>query len=105
MHRAPVILLLLPVLRGTDAIGDAARWIQSGACDMMVTGGVEAPITKMGVAGFNVIQALSTKNDTPEKASSPFDKNRDGFVMAEGAGILVLEEYEHAVKRGGKNLL
>ncbi len=101
--QGPCYTVVTACASGTDAIGDAARWIESGTVDMMVTGGVEAPITRLGVAGFNVIQALSTKyNDTPEKASRPFDKNRDGFVMAEGAGILVLEEYEHAVKRGAR---
>jgi 3-oxoacyl-[acyl-carrier-protein] synthase II len=76
-------------------------WIQNGTADIMVTGGVEAPITKLGLAGFCVIQALSSRYcDTPEKASRPFDRERDGFVMGEGAGILILEEYEHALKRG-----
>jgi 3-oxoacyl-[acyl-carrier-protein] synthase II len=84
-----------------DSIGEAAKWIQDGMSDVMITGGTEAAITKMGIGGFCVLQSLSTKyNDTPEKASRPFDKDRDGFVMAEGAGILILEEYEHAKKRG-----
>ncbi len=88
---------------GTDAIGQALRWIRSGEADIMITGGTEASITPIGVAGFCVLQALSTKyNDTPEKASRPFDKDRDGFVIAEGSGILVIEELEHAKKRGAK---
>lgn len=100
--QGPCYTVVTACASGTDAIGDAARWIESGNCDIMVSGGVEAPITKLGVAGFNVIQALSTRNDSPETASRPFDKNRDGFVMAEGAGILILEEYEHAVARGAR---
>jgi 3-oxoacyl-[acyl-carrier-protein] synthase II len=77
------------------------RSIQDGVTDIVVTGGVEAVITSLGIASFNVIHALSTKyNDTPEKASRPFDRDRDGFVMGEGAGILILEELEHALARG-----
>lgn len=88
---------------GTDAISDSARLIETGVTDIMITGGCEAPITKMAVSGFSVIQALSTKyNDTPEKACRPFEKNRDGFIIAEGAGSLILESYEHAKKRGAK---
>lgn len=84
----------------SHAIGDAYRIIQYGDADVMVCGGSEAPITPMGLGGFNSMKALSTRNDAPEKASRPFDAQRDGFVMGEGAGTLVLEEYEHAVKRG-----
>jgi len=88
---------------GTDAIGQAYRWIKSGEQDIMVTGGAEAAITEIGVAGFCILQALSTKfNDIPEKSCRPFDKDRDGFVIAEGAGILVIEELEHAKKRGAE---
>jgi 3-oxoacyl-[acyl-carrier-protein] synthase II len=88
---------------GTHAIGDAARIIQVGAADIMLCGGAEAAICRMGVAGFAAARALSTKrNDSPEEASRPWDKSRDGFVMAEGSGILVLEELEHAQKRGAK---
>ena len=84
-----------------DAIANANRLIKDNVCDMMITGGTEAPLTPIGVGGFCVIQALSTRyNDTPEKASRPFDKDRDGFVVGEGAGILVLEEMEHARRRG-----
>jgi len=85
---------------GNHAIGDAFRIIQRGDADMMVCGGSEAAITPMGFGGFCALRALSTLNDDPEKASRPFDKNRDGFVMGEGAGIVVLEEKEHALKRG-----
>jgi 3-oxoacyl-[acyl-carrier-protein] synthase II len=86
----------------SHSIGDAFILIQRGDADIMITGGAEAAITPMGVGGFNAMKALSTRNDAPEKASRPFDKQRDGFVMGEGAGILVLEEYGHAVKRGAR---
>ncbi len=84
------------------AIGAALRTIQNGDADIMVCGGSEASITPMGIGGFNAMKALSTKNDEPEKACRPFDLNRDGFVMGEGAGILVLEDLEHAKKRNAK---
>lgn len=81
------------------AIGDSYKIIQRGAADVMFAGGSEAAITPMGVGGFAALRALSTRNDEPEKASRPFDLDRDGFVVGEGAGILVLEELEHAKKR------
>ena len=84
----------------SNAIGDAYRLIQHGEADVMVTGGSEAAITPMGLSGFARMGALSTRNDSPENASRPFDRDRDGFVLAEGAGIVVLEEYEFARKRG-----
>ena len=84
----------------SHSIGDAFKIIQRGDADVMITGGSEAAITPMGVAGFNAMKALSTRNESPQTASRPFDKTRDGFVMGEGAGILVLEELEHAKKRG-----
>jgi len=88
---------------GTHAIGDSANIIRKGDADIMVCGGAEAAICGMGIGGFCAIHALSTKyNDTPEKASRPWDRDRDGFVMGEGAGLLVLEEYEHAKARGAK---
>lgn len=87
---------------GTHSIGDAYKMIQNGITDSMIAGGAEAVITPLGIGGFASMKALSTRNDEPEKASRPFDKDRDGFVMGEGAGILVLEEMEQAVKRGAK---
>jgi 3-oxoacyl-[acyl-carrier-protein] synthase II len=88
---------------GAHAIGDAARMIRYGDADIMVAGGAEASICPIGIAGFIACRAMSTNfNDTPDKASRPYDKDRDGFVMGEGAGILILEEYEHAKARGAK---
>ena len=88
---------------GAHAIGDAARLIKYGAADVMVAGGAEAAICEIGIAGFNACKALSTKRaDDPKAASRPYDSDRDGFVMGEGSGIVVLEEYEHAVARGAK---
>jgi 3-oxoacyl-[acyl-carrier-protein] synthase II len=85
---------------GSHAIGDAYRIIQRGEADIMITGGAEAPITPLGIGGFSALRAISSRNDDPEKASRPFDKERDGFVVGEGAGILILEELESALKRG-----
>ncbi len=88
---------------GAHAIGDAARLIMLDDADVMVAGGAEAAICKVGIAGFAAAKALSSNfNDTPEKASRPWDKDRDGFVMGEGAGVVILEEMEHAKKRGAK---
>lgn len=84
------------------AMIDAFNLIRLGKADVIVTGGAEAPVIQTGVGGFSSMQALSTRNDDPEHASRPFDRDRDGFVIGEGAGSLVLEEYEHAVKRGAK---
>ena len=85
-----------------DALGDAWRLIREGAVDVMLAGGTEAPLTGLGFSGFCSLQAVSTRNDEPDKASRPFDRDRDGFIMAEGAGILVLEELDHARKRGAR---
>ncbi|MDI6026403.1 beta-ketoacyl-ACP synthase II [Corticibacterium sp. UT-5YL-CI-8] len=88
---------------GAHAIGDAARLVMLGDADVMLAGGAEAPITRLSMAGFAACKALSTDyNDTPEKASRPYDRDRDGFVMGEGAGVVVLEELEHAKARGAK---
>lgn len=87
---------------GTHSIGDAYHIIARGDADAMIAGGAESTITPLAIGGFNVMRALSTRNDDPQTASRPFEKNRDGFVMAEGAGILVLEEYEAAKARGAK---
>lgn len=84
------------------SIADAFMLIQRGTADVMIAGGAEAVICPMGIGGFNAMKALSTRNDNPSKASRPFDKNRDGFVMGEGGATLILEEYEHAKKRGAK---
>jgi 3-oxoacyl-[acyl-carrier-protein] synthase II len=87
---------------GNHSIGDALLYIERGLADVMVAGGCEATITPLGVGGFCAARAMSERNDAPEKASRPFDKGRDGFVAAEGSGILILEEYEHARKRGAR---
>jgi 3-oxoacyl-[acyl-carrier-protein] synthase II len=87
---------------GAHALGDAFKTIQRGAAKVMITGGVESVITPLGVAGFNSLKALSTRNDEPTKASRPFDLHRDGFVMAEGGGIMILEELEFARARGAR---
>lgn len=86
----------------THAIGEAFRMIKSGYLDMAISGGTESSITPLSMAGFISMKALSTRNEEPEKASRPFDKNRDGFVMGEGSGIVILEELEHALKRGAR---
>jgi 3-oxoacyl-[acyl-carrier-protein] synthase II len=84
------------------ALGEALRGIQRGDFDVALAGGAEAPVCLLGVAGFNAMKALSTRNDAPQAASRPFDVDRDGFVIAEGAGVLVLEELEHAQARGAR---
>jgi 3-oxoacyl-[acyl-carrier-protein] synthase II len=87
---------------GTNSIGDAYKLIQHGEADVMICGGAEATIRPTGMAGFCALRAMSTRNDEPEKASRPFDSGRDGFVMGEGAGVLILESLEHAQKRGAR---
>lgn len=98
--RGPNSAVATACASATNAIGDAFRLIQLGYADVMVTGGSESAMTPMGLSGFARMQALSTRNEDPQGASRPFDKGRDGFVMAEGAGVVVLEEYEHAKARG-----
>lgn len=87
---------------GSHSIGDSFKIIQRGDADVMICGGAEATISPTGMAGFCALRAMSTRNDEPEKASRPFDKDRDGFVMGEGSGILILESLEHAMRRGAK---
>jgi 3-oxoacyl-[acyl-carrier-protein] synthase II len=100
--KGPNLTLTTACAAGTHSVGEAYRHIKYGLCDMVVSGGTEAVICGLGVAGFSAMKALSARNDDPTKASRPFDRDRDGFVMSEGAGMLVLEEYEHAVARGAK---
>jgi 3-oxoacyl-[acyl-carrier-protein] synthase II len=98
--RGPCTTVVTACASGADAIGDAMRLIQWGEADVVITGGTEAPFTRISIAGFAAAHALSTRNDEPTRASRPFDAQRDGFVMSEGAGILILESEEHAVRRG-----
>ena len=100
--KGPNIAVVTACATSAHSIGEAVRLIQHGDADIMIAGGAEGAVCKIGVAGFTAMRALSTRNDDPTAASRPWDKGRDGFVMSEGAGILVLEEYEHAVARGAK---
>ncbi len=100
--RGPNSCAVTACATGTHSIGDAYRLIKSGEADVMIAGGTESTITPLCVAGFNAMKALSTRNDDPGAASRPFDKDRDGFVVGEGAGVVVLEEMESAKKRGAK---
>jgi 3-oxoacyl-[acyl-carrier-protein] synthase II len=102
--RGPNTAVATACASAANAMGDAFRTIQRGDADIMITGGTEAAITPMSIAGFQNMRALSERNDAPQKASRPFDKDRDGFVLSEGAGILVFEEAEHARRRGAKIL-
>lgn len=98
--KGPVSTTTTACAAGTNAIGDAFEIIKRGAANVMIAGGAEAAITPLGMAGFSSMHAMSTRNDDPQKASRPFERDRDGFVMGEGSGILILEELNHAVKRG-----
>ncbi len=100
--KGPNIAMATACSTGTHSIGDAARLIEYGDADVMIAGGAEAAISPLGLGGFAAARALSTRNDAPEKASRPWDADRDGFVLGEGAGILVLEEREFALRRGAK---
>lgn len=100
--RGPNYVTVSACASATNAIIDAFNLIRLGKADAIVTGGSEAGVNEMGMGGFNALKALSTRNDSPETASRPFDADRDGFVLGEGAAALILEEYEHAVKRGAK---
>lgn len=100
--RGPNFVTVSACASSTNAIYDAYTYLRLGKADIIVTGGSEAAVTEAGVGGFNSMKALSERNDSPETASRPYDKDRDGFVLGEGAGALILEEYEHAKKRGAK---
>lgn len=100
--KGPNLASITACAASTHAIGSSMRLIQTGEADVMVTGGAEYPITPLGVAGFSVMRAVTTRNDDPKTASRPFDKERDGFVIAEGGAILVLESLEHALARGAR---
>jgi 3-oxoacyl-[acyl-carrier-protein] synthase II len=101
-YRGPNVSLVTACATGTHSIGEGARLIAHGDADVMICGGTEAAVCRVGIAGFCAMRALSTNNENPTAASRPWDDARDGFVIAEGAGILVLEEYEHATQRGAK---
>ena len=100
--RGPNTCTVTACAASTHALGDAFRAIQIGHADLMFAGGTEASMTELSISGFDVMKATSTRNDEPEKASRPFDKDRDGFVFSEGSAMLILEELEHAKKRGAK---
>jgi len=100
--KGPNVAIVTACTTGTHSIGDASRMIEYGDADVMIAGGAEAAITRLSVGGFAASRALSTRNEDPATASRPWDKDRDGFVIGEGSGVMVLEEYEHAKKRGAK---
>jgi 3-oxoacyl-[acyl-carrier-protein] synthase II len=99
-YKGPNLAMVSACSTGTHSIGDAGRLIEYGDADIMIAGGAEGAVSPLGLGGFCAARALSTRNDDPKTASRPWDKDRDGFVMSDGAGVLVLEEYEHAKARG-----
>jgi 3-oxoacyl-[acyl-carrier-protein] synthase II len=101
-YKGPNVALVSACSTGTHSIGDAGRLIEYGDADIMIAGGAEATVSPLGLGGFCAARALSTRNDDPATASRPWDKDRDGFVLGEGAGVVVLEEYEHAKARGAR---